>query len=61
MIIEEKLESAFRLLCRCGHSFTRKRLGLGVECPACGATETSAALHDAYTRAHEARARTEAA
>lgn len=61
MKILEKTESGYRLGCDCTHRFMRKRLGLSVECPACGATETSAALLDRYTYETADQDRTEAA
>ena len=61
MKILKKAEAGYRLACDCSHRFTRKRLGPSVECPACGATETTATLLDQFTRLGEEAQRTEAA
>ena len=61
MKILEKTEAGYRLGCECSHRFMRKRLGLSVECPACGSTETSARLLDRYTNECADQPRTEAA
>ena len=61
MKILEKTEAGYRLGCECNNRFMRKRLGLSVECPACGATETSATLLDRYTNECVDDTRTEAA
>ena len=61
MRIHEKLPSGYRIACDCGHTFVVRRLGLGIECPTCGATETSATLLDAYSQRMPADGQSEAA
>jgi len=58
MKIEAKVSKGHLIRCDCGESFLVRRLGIGVECPKCGATALSpdlaAAFHEEQSRLAEA-------
>ncbi|MDF2095976.1 hypothetical protein [Aquibaculum arenosum] len=39
MHVDGKISGGYAILCNCGNAFATERLGLALECPACGHTE----------------------